>query len=486
MPQTISTQDTAIPNTLIPCAPPARGSVLRWQCIMKMTRLTVPMLLLSAALLPAQTRKLDTTSFVVLGEGLAAGFHDFSLSKDFQQYSFPAQMASQMATLLVQPNVQSPGIGSPAGFPPQPVSVTRTLQTTVRSTPPDLFVQNLSVPGLHLADAIGRRPVSPLLHRADTLQTSINLILGFPALLLEVEGKKVPVWSQLEYAQKLSPTLAVVELGFVEAMEAAILGDAAVLPSRSAFGADLSKVVSALRSVHAEVVVMTVPDPFDTAYFTTVLKAAPLLRTQPWVITGLYDLQLNDFLTIPGINEIAFQFLDLQVDALSPGHAIPAASAELIRKALQAINSEVIAVAQQQSAVVFDLAGFFARVKSQGVVVGGTKLDGSYLGGFYSMNGQHPGPTGHALIANEVLAQLNKTYGTSFAAVDAAKLLAIDQTAQLSANLSGPEIGLEELLPSLSEENRLRVLERVARWFAEAPRPAKIVGRGQPTQEGSR
>src|SRR5436189_4283335 len=54
--------------------------------------------LLSAGLLQAQTRRLDTTSFVVMGEGLAAGMADFGLAATVQQYSFPSQVALQMQT----------------------------------------------------------------------------------------------------------------------------------------------------------------------------------------------------------------------------------------------------------------------------------------------------------------------------------------------------------------------------------------------------
>src|SRR5262245_8476087 len=40
---------------------------------------------------------LDTSSIVVLGEGLAAGFGDFTLAEESQQHSFPSLLANQMA-----------------------------------------------------------------------------------------------------------------------------------------------------------------------------------------------------------------------------------------------------------------------------------------------------------------------------------------------------------------------------------------------------
>ena len=41
----------------------------------------------------AQQAKLDTTQFIVVGEGLAAGFADFALRDVYQDKSFGAQMA---------------------------------------------------------------------------------------------------------------------------------------------------------------------------------------------------------------------------------------------------------------------------------------------------------------------------------------------------------------------------------------------------------
>ena len=49
---------------------------------------------------PAQT--LDTTTFVVMGEGLAAGMANFGLSSVMQNQDFAALMAAQMGTGMEQ------------------------------------------------------------------------------------------------------------------------------------------------------------------------------------------------------------------------------------------------------------------------------------------------------------------------------------------------------------------------------------------------
>ena len=58
-----------------------------------------------------QGAKLDTTSFIVVGEGLAAGMADFSLREVYQKNSFPAVMARQredLGPLTADPRWQTP------------------------------------------------------------------------------------------------------------------------------------------------------------------------------------------------------------------------------------------------------------------------------------------------------------------------------------------------------------------------------------------
>ena len=81
---------------------------------------------------------------IVVGEGLAAGIADYSLSlKDvYQDKSFPAQMARQMNTGFPQPLIQPPGIGNVPGFPAMPVRLPGVLAG----------LDSFAVPGYHLCD----------------------------------------------------------------------------------------------------------------------------------------------------------------------------------------------------------------------------------------------------------------------------------------------------------------------------------------------
>ena len=388
------------------------------------------------------SNKLDVTTFVVLGEGLAAGMADFALRDVYQQQSFPAQIAQQIKTDFPQPLIEPPGIGSAPGFPAPEVAVPAKGQTTVREGfPPGLFVFNLSVPGFKLTDSINRRPAPPLVWRNDRQQTVTNLILGYPALTL---GKDVPLWSQLEYAQNLRPTLVLIELGYFDVLDAAVSGDPSLLPDVSAFQANYSQVLTAMTGTFANVIVTTIPNPLDTAYFTSLSSATRLVGAPASVLVQLYNLQPTDLLTVPGLAAVGRQIFAGNVGALPPGSVLSSNVASQISSRVQALNSTITSLAQQKGAIVYDLNGFFARLKNQGVLVGNRILTADFQGGIYSLDGYYPGTTIHALIANEILALLNKTFNTSFAAVDPAPLLATDPAARYTPSQARPYT-LEEL-----------------------------------------
>ena len=402
-------------------------------------RKLIPIWMLAAATvsLPAQTTEsLDTTTFIVMGEGLAAGMANFGLSSTVQSRSFPAQMARQMQTLFPQPLMQGPGLGDVLGYPPQQATAPRYPQDRVRIYPsrqdpndeaPTLFVFNLSVPGMRLADSVSRRPVSPLIQR-DSQQTAINLILGFPSMIL---SENVPLWTQFEYAKAMMPTFVLVELGFFEALDSAVAGDPARTPDPATFRATYSDIVKGLRAMWAQVIVTTVPNPIDTAYFSPPPVAAAIVKAPVSVLSQRYNISEADYVTRNGLRAISKQLVLRDTQPLPAGSVMTAATAADIQRRVQALNAEIVNVARESGALVYDLNGFFRRVRSTGATVGTATLTANYLGGFYSLDGYYPGATGHALIANDILAFLNTSYGLSFPLVDAAAVQKSDPMTQL-------------------------------------------------------
>ena len=388
---------------------------------------------------------LDASTFVVLGEGLAAGMGDFALTQDVQSASYPAQVAKALGTGLEQPLVQAPGLGNAPGLAAAPPIVPELQQSTVLasfpaagSNPGPSSLGNVAVPGATLADALSLKARSPLVHRGDAKQTVANFILGVPALLTGAEGP-----TQLEHALARKPTLALVELGYAEAVAAALAGDAAGLPAPAAFRADYARLVGDLAGAGATVVVQTVPDPLDTAYFSTLAAAAEILKTEPAFLQAQYGLAADDRITLPGLWEIGYQLAAHEIKKPLPaGSTLPAAAATGISNGVAALNREIAAVAGEKKAIVHDLHALLGRVAREGADAGGKRLSSRYLGGFYLLNGLYPGKTGHAVIAADLLEALGK----DGAAVDVAAVAATDPTT-MATLAPGPAFTQEYLKP---------------------------------------
>src|SRR5215831_7216571 len=243
-------------------------------------------------------RSLNPANFVVIGDGLSAGAGDFGMSEELQPYSFVAQAARQMGTPFSQPVMEAPGIGPVIGFPDLPVRLPQPMQTTVLKTfPPSGPFQNLSIPGLKLIDALTRRPASPLIHRSDGLQTAINLILGLPGL---ATGGTQPMPTQMEYAASIRPTLALVALGYYDALDAAFRGDPSWIPDEVSFRMNYANLLMPFGRMQTTVVLCTIPDPADTALFTAVKDAARVVKAEGPVIAKLFGLDPDDCLTPTG------------------------------------------------------------------------------------------------------------------------------------------------------------------------------------------
>jgi hypothetical protein len=382
--------------------------------------------------LPAQT--LDPTTFIVMGEGLAAGMANFGLSSVVQNQDFAALIAAQMSTGMEQPLMEPPGIGDVIGYPGQEVQVQKYPQGSVRQfyyptdptkapiqTPP-IFVTNVSVPGLTLNDSVTMLPVAPVVQRANMKQTVFNMILGFPQLILD----HVPLWTQLQYAQNMFPTVALVELGFYEALTAAVAGNPALMPDPTAFGTTYSTVVAGLRSTQAQVIVTTIPNPLDTGYFNSVQSASSIVFTSPFVLTAGYHLGAQDYITRNGLLTIGYQFLNRAIAPLPAGSTLSAATATAITNAVNALNAQIVTAAKNNGAFVYDLNAFMHKIKVSGAAAGTSTVTGDYLGGFYSLDAIYPGATGHALIANDILTFINSTYHRSFPLVNIPSVVATD------------------------------------------------------------
>src|SRR5207249_6729839 len=114
---------------------------------------------------------------------------------------------------------------------------------------------------------------------------------------------------------------------------------------------------------------------------------------------------------------------------LPSGSTLSADVAMELRSGVQRLNRVIVDLGAAEGAIVYDLNSLFHRIHMRGLRIGNRTITGDYLGGFYSLNGYYPGATGQALIANEILALLNRKFGSSFPSIDLATVVASDPVA---------------------------------------------------------
>ena len=388
---------------------------------------------------PVRAGSLDTTTFVALGEGLAAGTADFGTSAELQADAFPAQMARQMQTGFAQALLQPPGIGNLPGFPPLPVVVPGLMQTTLLE-PAEVATAdlgNLAVPGMRLAGAVRLRAAPPLVHRHDAVQTVANLVLGMPALS---DGARGRLPTPLEAALARRPTLALIELGYLEAIEATVTGDPRRLPGAEELRRDLGRMLADLRRGGAAVLVMNVPDPLDAACAPDLEAAAAVVKMSAAKLAATYGLEPGDRITVRGLVEIGCQLLARAIGPLPAGAVVRGRAAARIAERIAELNAAVAGLAGEHGAVLCDLHGLWREVRTRGLEAGPRRLTAGFLGGFYSLNGYYPGKTGHAAIANLALRCLNQAFGAGFPEIDLAAVAATDPVTQYLP-AAGPDLG---------------------------------------------
>src|SRR5438874_7533327 len=186
--------------------------------------------------------------------------------------------------------------------------------------------------------------------------------------------------SQVEYALQQSPTFIVLELGYYEALQAAVTANPNLLPEPEFFLSQYREVLGQLERSNADLLVLNVPDPLDTAHFASLDAAARLLKVEPSFLANTYSINADDLITVTGFNEIGYQLFAKSLQSLPPNSTLSSAVAHAIRQRISAINTQLEELAAEYGAAFYDLASLFHRIARERYQAGARTLTGDYLG----------------------------------------------------------------------------------------------------------
>jgi hypothetical protein len=360
-----------------------------------------------------QKGALDITNFVVVGGGWSAGFSNLQLSSELQLESYPSLMAEAMGTVLPQPLFRPLGRPAVISIDHLPETLPSSNQSVLRNLPFPLFVFNVSIPLIKISESLYSRPSLPIVQEGDYKQTMLNLVLGYPALILD----EPPVWTQAEYAAWMSPTLIIVHLGYGDILEGLLEQDPGLITPPQSFERDYREVVNQMAGTYAQMVLVDIPNPLDSAYLSTVDEVAEDYSVEPEQLIQIFGIQADDRITIGGLVEIGDYFEGRRGNLLSSSSVIRSEFANQISLVVDQYNS-AIRNALPQRGDLFSLNQFVREVREEGIQAGSYQIGGRHLEGFYSPDGLFPSPTGQALMANEMLSLLNTKYNAFFSLID--------------------------------------------------------------------
>jgi len=400
--------------------------------------------LLAAAFLGAAAVRAEAqtnfTTYVSVGDSLAAGFESGSLVETHQNRSAPALIARQAGVQgFQQPLVSEPGI------PPEltlvnlvPVPVIAPKAATA-GAPKNLALarpyNNLAVPGATTVDALTRTTDAGGLH---------DLILR-------------GLGTQVQQAVALRPTAITLWIGNNDVLGAALRGraiDGVTLTPTAVFRATYGQIVAALKTTSAFIVAANLPDVTTIPFVTTIRPYVVNPSTGAPVLVGGARVPLigpsgslpSTALVTLAASTLLAQGIGIPTALGGTGAPLPdevvldPSEIAIIQDHVAANNQAIREICGAANIPVLDVNGLLRELATTGRHVGGITLNSAFLvGGVFSYDGIHPNDVGYALVANEFIRVINAN-GGSLSPVDLGAVLGVTgaSTGGVSASAQRP------------------------------------------------
>jgi lysophospholipase L1-like esterase len=371
--------------------------------------------LLAAAAVAAAVRadaQTNFTTYVSVGDSLAAGFESNSLVETHQNRSVPALIARQAG---VQ-NFQQPLISQP-GIPPELTLVSLVPapliapKAATAGTPKNLSLarpyNNLAVPGATSVDALTRTADAGGLHD----------------IILRGMG------TQVQQAVALRPTAITLWIGNNDVLGAALRGraiDGVTLTPIATFRATYAAIVAALKPTGAFIVAANLPDVTTIPFVTTIRPYVVNSAGAPVLIAGARVPLIGPNGSLPStalvtIAASIFLAQGIGIPTVVGGTGAPLpdevvldpGEVAIIQDHVTANNQAIREICAAASIPVLDVNSLLTELSTTGRKIGGVNLTSAFLtGGVFSYDGVHPNDIGYAVVANEFIRVINANGGT--------------------------------------------------------------------------
>jgi len=361
---------------------------------------------------------------VFLGDSLTAGYQSGSLLDTQQVHGWAPVLAKQAGFNIIQPLIAYPGAPNVlklVSVGPPPVITTVPGTTTGR----DNFatqVTDLAVPGAFLNDVIN---TVPLVNPAPGQQQLNQLVLGFPGLGY---GQAL---SQLGFAINAQPTTIFLWIGNNDALIADLTGMPSNMTPVATFTTQYQTLMTQLTTLtSAHLVIANIPDVTQVPY----LQPAALVLAETsqqtglptQILIGLLGIVPGDYVNPTGLAEIPLILGGTQKGPINDAGVLSAAEVVTVQAQVTPFNQVIAAQAQAAGATLVDINALFKQVAASGLTINGYTGTGTFLGGFFALDGIHPTNTGYAVVANKFIDTMNGAINTKIPDVALGPVAAAD------------------------------------------------------------
>jgi len=374
------------------------------------------------------------TRFVSIGTSISAGFQSAGINDSTQQRSFQVLVAQQAGASFSRPSLNKPGCPAPFTNNVTQARVGGALPTacTLRQLPIPFQVGNLAVPGLTTPD----------------LFTNVGSPTStYERLQVFFLGGQTP-WNAVKAAQ---PTLLSIEIGSSDVIGAVASlpnpGDPDSITTIGVFTANYVRFADSVATLGTRVVAFTIPDVTQIPYTSRGSTYWCLKNGCPGVPvsfppTFTVDNNCASPLTgIPGANGDSVlvpwtigvagllhasspPFTPFNLDCSNTLQVVTPAEYKNIRTTTDQMNQVIREQATTRGWALVEAGQIFAQLQVQdggiplfpglGAVPTGGSID---FGHWISLDGFHPSSATHRVVADSMIAVVNRTFATQIPGV---------------------------------------------------------------------
>ncbi|WP_374951583.1 SGNH/GDSL hydrolase family protein [Mucilaginibacter sp.] len=402
------------------------------------------------------TTNADFSRYIAVGNSLTAGYADGGLYLEGQQNSYPSIIAKQMAVVgggtFTQPlfnadQANGSGYLQLTGFTATGSPVTRTVteNTAIRGQVTVPGFGNVTLYTKYTGD-INNYGVPGIKLQQITFAPYGNLNGYFERML--PGNAPTNSTTYLDFVTAKPFTFFTDWLGNNDALGYATSGGAGdVLTDKGTFAALYNASIAKLTANGQKGAVATIPDVTSIPYFNTVTVGAVLAAVKaanPTVANLYISARTTDAdgtatyaarpATATDLIVLTFPTSKIGTPVATPAGTLPYGltpltpienqyvldvnEISLTKNYVVNYNNTIKSIAATKGLAVFDAYTFLNGVKQNGLVVDGVSISSSYIsGGLFSLDGVHLTPRGYAIVANEFIKAINKTYGSSIPTV---------------------------------------------------------------------